>query len=243
MSDQPDKLFREKLENHQRPAPPDAWGRIERGLAKKNNKLLWLRIAASLLLFGVAAIAIVSILKDDHASTITQKDTEVKQTVPNVQNSPVPKASVESAEVAPHESTKKQPEIAHSREVKKDSSPIAIKEKESKEQIMESELVVIQEEQVNVTPLVSSPEEITSTDNKKGFKLIIEADEVNQKYLKKESLANATSQEDNSSGIKKLLDKAQDLKNNQNPLGDLRQMKNEIFALNFQENKKLEQNK
>ncbi len=72
---------------------------------------------------------------------------------------------------------------------------------------------------------------------------MIEADEVNEKYLTKRTVSKATSQDDRSSGIKKLLDKANDLKNNQDPFGDLRHMKDEILALNFQSNKKQEQNK
>jgi hypothetical protein len=42
--------------------------------------------------------------------------------------------------------------------------------------------------------------------------------------------------------LRKLLDKAYDLKHNQDPLGDLRQKKNEIFALNFKNDKQRSEN-
>src|SRR5687768_3169555 len=56
MNQQPDKLFREKLESLGRPAPVSAWSRVEAGLDKKKDKSLWLKIAASLLALAVAAV-------------------------------------------------------------------------------------------------------------------------------------------------------------------------------------------
>jgi hypothetical protein len=60
--------------------------------------------------------------------------------------------------------------------------------------------------------------------------------------LDKKALAQATSEEKKSSTFKKLLKKANDLKSNQDPFGDLREKKNEILALNFR-NEKRGQNK
>jgi ABC-type nickel/cobalt efflux system permease component RcnA len=58
MNQQPDKLFREKLEGFHKPAPTAAWNKIDAGLRKKNNKTIWLRVAASVLLVAVAAFLI-----------------------------------------------------------------------------------------------------------------------------------------------------------------------------------------
>jgi hypothetical protein len=66
---------------------------------------------------------------------------------------------------------------------------------------------------------------------------------VNAKYLDKKSLAEATSNEKKPSRLRKLLDKAYDLKHNQEPFADLRQKKNEILALNFKNEKQPSQNK
>ena len=71
--------------------------------------------------------------------------------------------------------------------------------------------------------------------------MTITSEETN-KYLNENALAEATSEEKKSSTLKKLLKKANDLKNNQDPFGDLRQKKNEILALNFK-NEKRGQNK
>ena len=73
------------------------------------------------------------------------------------------------------------------------------------------------------------------------FKLILEVNEVQSKYLRKKSVAHATEEDAQQSGLKRLLDKANEI-SNQDHIGDLRQMKNEIFALNFQ-GKKRDQHK
>ena len=90
-------------------------------------------------------------------------------------------------------------------------------------------------EETTVTPKVA-PEK-----NKSTMTLTFTAEETN-KYLDKNALAEATQEDKKSSTFKKLLKKANDLKSNQDPFGDLREMKNEILALNFK-NEKRGQNK
>src|SRR5688572_18384256 len=53
MNQQPDELFREKLAGYQKPAPASAWEKIAAAQSKKNNKWLWLKIAASIALVAV----------------------------------------------------------------------------------------------------------------------------------------------------------------------------------------------
>lgn len=57
-------------------------------------------------------------------------------------------------------------------------------------------------------------------------------------YLDKNSVDDATEEGKDASTFKKLLQKARDLKTNQDPLGDLRLKKNEILALNFKNDKR-----
>jgi hypothetical protein len=93
--------------------------------------------------------------------------------------------------------------------------------------------------------LLASTEEIvipTPAEPIASITLTYTADEVNARFLKKELKADATSEENKSSGIQKLIGLAYDVKNDNNAFGDLRQKKNEILALNFRENKR-EENK
>ena len=57
-------------------------------------------------------------------------------------------------------------------------------------------------------------------------------------YLVKNDEPQATPDDEKPSTLKKLLHKANDLKTNQEPFGDLRQKKNEILALNFMNEKR-----
>ena len=57
-------------------------------------------------------------------------------------------------------------------------------------------------------------------------------------YLNKNTEDEATEDERKQSTLKKLLQKANDLKTNQDPFGELRQRKNEILALNFMNDKR-----
>ena len=72
--------------------------------------------------------------------------------------------------------------------------------------------------------------------------IVFSAEEVNEKYLTDKPVAEATSEAKESSTLRKLLDKAYDLKNNQDPIGDLRQKKYEILAMNFKHQKQRDEN-
>jgi hypothetical protein len=78
--------------------------------------------------------------------------------------------------------------------------------------------------------------------DQRSVTLIFNAEQVNEKFLNKNSIVEATPEEKKPSTLRKLLDKAYDLKHNQDPLGDLRQKKNEIFALNFKNDKQRSEN-
>src|SRR5688572_20894515 len=58
MNQQPDKFFREKLDGFPKAAPAAAWDRIEAGLAKKDNSIIWTRVAAAVVLLAVASFVI-----------------------------------------------------------------------------------------------------------------------------------------------------------------------------------------
>jgi hypothetical protein len=95
--------------------------------------------------------------------------------------------------------------------------------------------------EVSETIVADSKIESASVPQAKKIKLQFSTEETN-KYLDENAVAQATSEEKKSSTLKKLLKKANDLKSNQDPFGDLREKKNEILALNFK-NEKRGQNK
>ena len=64
------------------------------------------------------------------------------------------------------------------------------------------------------------------------------AEEVNAKYLKKETATEATPEKKNTSGLQKVIDLALDLKNEGSVLGDIREKKNEWLSFNIPSNKR-----
>ncbi|MBT1697961.1 hypothetical protein KK083_13795 [Fulvivirgaceae bacterium PWU4] len=248
MNQQPDRLFREKLENFQKAAPAHAWSRVEAGLTKKNNRTLWLKVAASLLLLVAAALLLLLWPQKNTAPMLTQKNTgnaavEKIKTPEKNEAAPAPstaapekKATSETPvttnkrSVKPH--TKKEQAVSPSPEV---ATPELIAE------VQEEITEIIPEE---VTTAVTAPTaETSAAAADAGVTLVYTAEEVNKKYLDKKSLAEATPADKKPSTLRKLLDKAYDLKHNQDPFGDLRQKKNEILALNFKSEKQRSQNK
>lgn len=76
-----------------------------------------------------------------------------------------------------------------------------------------------------------------SIDSRESITLVMTVSDTDA-YLKKTPEEEATSGSRKTSTLKRVLQKASELKNNdQDPFGDLRQMKNEILALNFKSEK------
>jgi len=250
MNQQPDKLFREKLEGLHKPAPVNAWSRVEAGLDKKNNRVLWLKVAASLLLLAVAAILLWPQDKAAHQPLATQKNAEKKEQPVNKTDNPVPPKetiSLEKKPVSPSTSSIAAKTLTKKQKNKKadlKENTVVIDNVLTPE-VHEEKIAVVEEtiSPVSENPVTEATIAKTTPEEDHGVTLVFTAEEVNEKYLDKKALAEATSAEKKTSTLRKLLDKAYDLKHNQDPFGDLRQKKNEILALNFKNEKQRSQNK
>jgi hypothetical protein len=250
MNQQPDKFFRDKLDRYQKPAPAGAWNKLEAGLAKKNKKpVTWLAIAASLLLLAAAAFLFWSQKKNTSqpAPLVTKQENVPSYTAPekNIQpeNNPAvvaPKTLDEQKSPVPHKPT---PEKTERIKQKAPAADVTVAGAGAEERVVTtpeepSETKKSLPEQRVVTNATPS----TAQSEDKNIKLVFSAAE-SEAYLNKKSLAEATSSGKKSSTLKKLLKKAEDLKTNQDPFGELRQKKNEILALNFRTDKQRGQNK
>ncbi len=110
----------------------------------------------------------------------------------------------------------------------------------------ESQLAVTnQPVELSIEPTSITREDITNeifiadeaTDSKRT-NIMYTAEEVNAKYLKKESTAQATLEKKNTSGLQKVIDLALDLKNEGSVFGDIREKKNEWLSFNIPSNKR-----
>lgn len=221
MTSQPEKLFRDKLENFQQPAPITAWERIEAGLDKKQSKGLWLKIAASILLFSVAAV----LLWPGAPSTETKQQTHVIPVTPDKKSVKKNNTHTVAPIVAAEQALVKKRITSNGKDkVLKKDVPVLVTES------IESNALIIEPTELAVVSEINSIEKTSSRT------IVYTAAEVNEKFMRKKSPSEATSIVKKTSGIQKLMGLAYDLKNNSNGLGDLRQKKDEILALNFLNN-------
>ena len=80
MNQQPDKLFREKLEGYQKPAPASAWEKIAAAQSKKNDRWLWLKIAACIAFVAAAGYMVLPENKTSDLSHDTSTKPSVEKT-------------------------------------------------------------------------------------------------------------------------------------------------------------------
>ena len=254
MNQQPDKLFRDKLESFSRPAPASAWDKIEAGLDKKNNTGgIWWKVAASLLVLVVAGYILWSVLHNSTAPSQQLVNTDKQQ--PEQSIPPKNTEQITAPDATPKTDTDIYIEPV-TQPVKKTESKATNKYKEEPPQTITTQPVddaatqpqLVAEttappaEEVPAIAIVETPDVAATqherlVDTQQIISLVFSADETDN-YLNKNLSPEATDEEQKPSTFKKLLKKAQDLKNNQDPVGELRQKKHESLALNFKNEKR-----
>jgi hypothetical protein len=254
MNQQPDKLFREKLEGFRKPVSASAWNRVEAQLDKKNNKAIWLRIAAAVILLIAATAIFINVRNGNESETLISRKTIKSQTnglasVPAEKKSdisiqqkserPTAKKQTKTKRLNKKQKTQQQQVLLPQNDVK-EMNTIAVEE-EIMEEIMLPSIEVVDEKIAEQIPVDVAQQNTEVADS--GLKIVYSSEEVDEKYLDKKSLTQATSEVKKTSTLRKLLEKAYNLKHNQDPLGELRQKKNEILALDFKKDKQRSQNR
>ena len=249
MDQQPDKLFRDKLERYDPAVPPQLWNRVAANVQPKRRAVSWLS-AAAVALIGSAAIFVFPLTKESTpvASTVIQPPPQEQSPSSNKSNAAETQsqqtiAIEESATPAPPMQVKGKQESSA-----KNGAPANKKTPHTIENntlpviaIPEPQPIAIAEEN-SILPSATEESANEPSSARKTVTIVFSAKEVNQKYLSKTSGHQATSNQEEASTLKNMLDKAYDLTHNQDPLGELRQKKNEILAMNFRKDKPRTQN-
>ncbi len=294
MTSPPDKLFRQGLEDYQKPAPGSAWDRIESGLDRKRNRSPWMKIAAGLLIVIVTSAVILQFNRTDTSIATVSKESgpvsSQQSAVSSQQSTDGNQESVllreasgvrreafvnrEASDVRrealngdkavidnyTQESTSLQPRVYSPQSAVYSSERSADPAKgtafESGPQSAVTNQNTISSDESNMSsskdPVVKMTEsksasqatitnEISIAEAASDIKrsnITYTAEEVNAKYLKKESTAEATPEKKNTSGLQKVIDLALDLKNEGSVLGDIREKKNEWLSFNIPTNKR-----
>ncbi|MBT1702373.1 hypothetical protein [Chryseosolibacter indicus] len=253
MNQQPDKFFQKKLKNFSKPVPTTAWNRVAEKLDKKKDRYIWMKVAASVLIICTTTLVFLN-LKDNSQSQLALTNKEestaprVKKNVLEIPKAVIPDTSSNKINPLPaqsKQSVRKATEKPGQTNKNSDNIPAPRHEKQE-EFATQNPIAHLNEQETKRVGEQSTEELATVTESKnvtaqKSLTIVYEAEEINEKYLNKNEIEEATSESKKTSTLRKLLDKANDLGNNQDPFGDLRQKKNEILALNFKNEKQRSQ--
>jgi len=243
---QPDNFFRERLADHHKQPPAAAWDKIEKSLKKNEPKFVWWKVAASLLLLISVGYILWLQSSGKNNQAISQASSEIES--PDLK-AIEPKLESEKSHATTEARADEGGTIASANDKKsanKKTINKTIKHKATERKFVELAPVVSSPSQEILQPTEAPIAENTSGNvtpplqvakKSSSITLTITAEEA-EKYLDKNALAEATSNEGKSSTLKKLLKKANELTSNQDPFGDLRVKKNEILALEFRNDKR-----
>jgi hypothetical protein len=226
MSNKIDKLFNGKLADHSLTPSAEAWSRIESGLSKKNKFVIAWRVAAVFVLLGLLTGSWFywQSKQHDSATRLATKEPITNEITPEVKETPaVPLQKTESVPqvVIETKQEKKQPITTEKKKLTIQPQVASINKPEPVMKVEEIEPIKIKTVEVAQVAKTEKP-------------IVIE---FTLEPVTQNTLAVAQAAEPEKPALKKIWDKALDIKNGDAELGGLRMAKNELFALDFRKDK------
>lgn len=243
------------------PVPVRAWDRIDAGLRPRKRRFSYLAIAASVTTVAIVASTVFVMTRKDNVITSTQlaeNRTAIDKTARPEKTTNEGRPAQEFNKKEAVASAEQPQEAAKQLHEPKTTSNLAgrtlNKERggNTSEKKAEAQGAPIPQtaDETDVPVSVDLQEMIASNDGeevreespaataaeRQTVKLYVSAEET-KKYQLENFASDATAEEKRTSTLKKVLRKASGLKKNQDPIGDLRQLKNEMLALNFKNNR------
>jgi hypothetical protein len=218
MENRLDELFKNKLEHHTFSPTQNAWARIEASLVKKNNPVVFWRLAAALLLMGCLLTALYWTTRDNNLnsnSSIVQK-MEPVQLVPSETDKPKARVEEKKATTKTHQIARKQTKRVESKVTEVESEPTVIL-------TASAEPVELTANEVNIE---STTPTVAVTQTEKPIVLEFTLAPI-------ETVVTAQTEEKNS-GLKKFFIKAKELKNGESGI-NLADFANRLFASNHKQ--------
>jgi cytoskeletal protein RodZ len=228
MNSKVDKLFKEKMETHTLQPSAQAWEKVESHLSKKNKMVVWLRIAAAVALLGLLTFAALNwgVYKSPKIEMV--------------------KEQINPGQIKPQE----QPTVAPEQEKEEEKKQVAeapVKKKFQTKKVLVPVVVdepEITEEQVavvdvpEVTPLTDRTGNANQMAEKKverSITLTYSLPSIKTEQPAEPAVAEVT--EVKKTGFERVLEIAKEVKNADNPLGELREAKDDILAFEFKKDR------
>ena len=227
--DRIDQFFKNKLDDHTIAPSENAWTKLEAGLSKKNNVVLWRWAAAVLLMGALITIIYRSQTKTENQPVLAEKkiekanaeskSTETAQSKSLSQKNESTEAHSNTNNVAMKSSARNniQPIRSMSEEIQKKESVAVV---EYKQPVVENAI----EEKIKVE---ATPKATVASSQQKPIKLEFTLEDLPSVETV------ATTNEVKNTGLKKVLELAREMKQGEGPLTNLKEKKNELLAHNF----------
>jgi len=227
--DRVDQFFKNKLEDHSIAPSENAWAKVEAGLSKKNNVVLWRWAAAVLLMGALITIIIYQSQKTENTQpAMAEKKNEEKKSDPTKQK----KALTATTGVTKSAPAKKKsppgaqqikvlPEIQKEESVAKED----LNKKQVREDVNQEAIAVVKNKiEEKTKPEATAKREVASS-QQKPIKL--------EFTLEDPSVETVATTSEEKTGLKKVLELAREIKQGEGPVNNWREKKNELFARNF----------
>ncbi|MBX2898160.1 MAG: hypothetical protein KF775_00830 [Cyclobacteriaceae bacterium] len=217
-----DEFFKNKLLNHPVAPPADAWQKVEAGLLKKNNAWVW-RLAAALMLFGLLS----GMWYWWSRPTEAQPELVQQQGTPQKENPAVVQPEEQKQNLVAV--TEKEPSATMPPDKKINKTYTSqTKNEPQPEKVSTEELAALKQTETIVAD--NTPQAAPA---RKPIVIEFTLDAIPVRTPE----VQVAEVETDKSGLKKILEKARDIKNGESELGSLRDAKNELFAFDFRKDK------
>lgn len=228
MSNRIDRLFKDALSEHNIPPSAEAWTKVQSAVSKKNKIIIVWRAAAVFVLCGVL-IGTWYLLNHDESITPGRLTEKTEVVTPE-------KNSIDNPVESTHENP--QPNLAQTtkseNQKKRNERPEVNKRPQNP--IKETTAMQDGESAVQVEEIVISAEPTQIAQTTKQEKPIVI--EFTLPSLSKEPVVEvAQTSEEESSGLKKVLETALEVKNGESDFSIIRDARNQLFALDFKKDK------
>jgi hypothetical protein len=242
MNQQPDKLFRDKLRDHDALPSSNAWQRIAANLDEKHRQRKWfIRIAASVILAVAAGVFLLRNEAYQPEQNLATKESRQPDTVtrdsvsPAVKSPSTPDNTEKSTSDLPPAKQRVPEKPGEEKPDSRDTFNSPSQNQSTTPTAEPEETLMAQLEEKH--DFVESPDSNTARPSQR-VTIVFTAAEVNQNYLtEKKEEVHATPEAETPSGLQRILVAARELTIDQDPIGELRQKKDDILAKGLRKNK------
>jgi hypothetical protein len=210
-----DNYFRENVGDHGIAPSPEAWEKVEARISKKNNTNATLKVAAALAFLGLVTIVLWDQTKDNNALPVAEQKPPVMKSEPGPKTiapseTPVPDPGNSSASSSRR--TDRQPAAKKNTELQATDTPDEV--------VMES--------------VENEREKVAGVEKPKAKKIVIV---YTLPTINKTASQDVAVEEEKKTGLQKVMDVAMEMRASEIPLGELREAKDDLFALEFKKDK------